>query len=277
MSNLQQTLREPFTISGIGIHTGKSVRVTVHPAAENFGRVCRISDTDIPARADYVVDTSRCTVLGVEGIRISTVEHLLSALAALNVDNALIEVDSNELPILDGSALPWTEAILSAGITEQRQKAHQLKIDKTFQVTQGQSSIEAAPAERYSLEVTTQFDTWPEGLAALKFDMNEDAESYRTRIAPARTFAFLQEVQPIIDAGLAKGGSLDNVLIITPPAEFSSKLRIENEWCAHKMLDCIGDMALLNARPCFRIRAVRPGHKINNAMARELLQSSETP
>lgn len=274
---LQQTLAGNFTLSGIGIHTGERVCVTVHPAQEDFGRMFRIGKTEIPARADYVIDTSRCTVLGLEETRISTVEHLLSALSGCNIDNALIEVTGSELPILDGSSLPWVEAIQSAGVCIQQRAAHTFRIQERIEIVQGQSVIEAIPADEYSLEVTTQFDHWPEGNTTLIVSPNDDTNSYTRQIAPARTFAFLHEVQAILDAGLAKGGSLENVLIITPPATFSSPLRVEHEWCAHKLLDCMGDLALLNARPCFQIRAVRPGHRINNAMARELLSRSEQP
>ncbi len=230
---------------------------------------------EIPARADYVIDTSRCTVLGSEGVLVSTVEHLLSALSGCNIDNAIIEVVGSELPILDGSSLPWVEEILNVGVAKQSQEAHFFKIKSKSEIVQGHSICEASPAEEFSIEVTTQFDNWPEGSSTICAVLGVDIDSYCSHISPARTFAFLQEVQAILDSGLAKGGSLENVLIITPPATYSSPLRVEKEWCAHKILDCIGDLALLNARSCFHMRAIRPGHRINNAMARELLLRSE--
>ena len=269
----QNTLAQSFSLQGVGIHTGTVGKITVHPAPENFGRVFRTGNTEFAAHADFVMDTSRCTTLGKDGAKISTVEHLLSALAGLDVDNALIEVEGAEIPILDGSALPFAEAILAAGIKAQSVPAKTLKTENSIEFSEGSSRFLAKTSEtdRTEFTVTTTFDNWVEGASTQKVLLSP--EVYLKEIAPARTFAFRQEVEMLIAAGLAKGGSLDNALIVTPPDEFSSPLRLSEEWCRHKLLDLIGDLALLNVRPTrMSFGAVRPGHRLNVAFAQKILQ-----
>ena len=274
---MQQTIAKSFTLAGVGIHSGALGRVTVHPADADSGRIFRVGKVVIPARADYVVDTTRCTTLGAEGIRVSTVEHLLSALHGFCIDNAVIEVEGPEIPILDGSALPFAEAIQEAGIVAQ-DKAPRVIRPQRIEFTEGRSQYIAAapPLTSCTLDVTVDFENWPEGnvtLSEKSFGQNSGSE-YKTKIASARTFAFQSEVDQLIAAGLAKGGSLDNALIITPPAGFSTPLRLQQEWAVHKMLDLIGDMALVDARIEAAIFAVRPGHRGNVRLARELLKQN---
>jgi len=269
----QNTLAQSFSLQGVGIHTGTVGKITVHPASENFGRVFRTGNTEFAAHADFVVDTSRCTTLGKDGAKISTVEHLLSALAGLNVDNALIEVEGAEIPILDGSALPFAEAILAAGIEAQSVPAKMLIMKDSVELSEGNSRFfaETSETDKSEFTVTTTFDNWTEGASTQKVSLSP--EVYLKEIAPARTFAFRQEVEMLIAAGLAKGGSLDNALIVTPPDEFSSPLRLPEEWCRHKLLDLIGDLSLLNVRPMrMSFLAVRPGHRLNVAFAQKILQ-----
>ena len=260
-------------------------RVTVHPAAANTGRVFLVSGVMIPARADFVVDTTRCTTLCAEGVRVSTVEHLLSALHGLCIDNAVIEVTGPEIPILDGSALPFAEAILAAGIAAQSKEPRTLRPEK-IEFTEGRSQYKAVSASSASLElvVNVEFDNWPEGSAssgafiernAGRYYADQTTLAYAKRTAPARTFAFQSEVDQLIAAGLAKGGSLDNALIITPPDGFSTPLRMPQEWAVHKVLDLIGDLALVDARIQATIFATRPGHRGNVRLALELLKQSE--
>ena len=274
---MQQTIAKSFTLAGVGIHSGATGRVTVHPAEADSGRVFRAGGVTIPARADFVVDTTRCTTLGAEGIRVSTVEHLLSALHGFCIDNAIIEVEGPEIPILDGSVLPFAEAIQAAGLVAQ-DKAPRIIRPEKIEFTDGRSEYAAAPREfgRLTLSVSAQFDNWPEGNGAIRTEFGKDfSAQYQTEIAPARTFAFQSEVNQLIAAGLAKGGSLDNALIITPPAEFSTPLRLPQEWAVHKMLDLLGDLALVDARIEAFIVAARPGHRANVRLARELLKQSE--
>ncbi|HLK59614.1 MAG TPA: UDP-3-O-acyl-N-acetylglucosamine deacetylase [Chthonomonadaceae bacterium] len=272
----QRTLAAPFTVEGVGIHTGVVSRVTAHPADTDTGRVFQTGRVLIPARAEYVVDTARCTTLGSEGARISTVEHLLSALMGFSIDNALIVVEGPEIPILDGSALPFVEAIRSAGVREQTRAPRVLTLEAPLELHAGNGSIRAMPAaSTLELEVTTDFADWREGDATLTAYLEpEDAEAYAAHIAPARTFAFQQEVDALLAAGLAKGGSLDNALIITPPDGFSRPLRLPSEWCAHKMLDLLGDLALTDRRLQIHVAAIRPGHTLNTRFAAALLAQS---
>jgi UDP-3-O-[3-hydroxymyristoyl] N-acetylglucosamine deacetylase len=268
----QQTLAHSFTLEGVGIHTGMQGWVKIHPAEVNTGRMFRIGKLSFPAHADHVVDTVRSTTLGYEGARISTVEHLLSALHGCGIDNAWIEVSSPEIPILDGSALPFVEAIRAVGIEEQTQEVKSVTLTRSIEIEAGASRVLGEPAEGLALEVHTRFEAWPEGDATLQISLVPGTSAhYTAAIAPARTFVFRQEVESILEAGLARGGSLDNALIVTPPRSFSTPLRLPAEWCAHKMLDVIGDLALVNARLNAKLTLTRPGHRINILCAKALL------
>ncbi|HZO90762.1 MAG TPA: UDP-3-O-acyl-N-acetylglucosamine deacetylase [Chthonomonadaceae bacterium] len=268
----QQTLAQSFALEGVGMHTGAPCRVVVHPAGPDIGRVFLVGRVRVPARADYVVDTMRSTTLGHEGACIRTVEHLLSALYGCGVDNALIEVTGPEIPILDGSAAPFAEAILAVGLEQQGRAPRALALCECIEVQEGASRLAARPAPALTLDVATEFAEWPEGRACQHGQIGPEwAARYAAEIAPARTFAFHQEVERILAAGLAKGGSLENALVITPPQGFSTALRLPAEWCAHKLLDVIGDLALTDARLALHLDALRPGHRINTLLARRLL------
>ncbi len=272
----QQTLRRSFTLAGVGVHSGESCRVTVHPAEPDIGRLVRAQGVEFPARADYVVDTTRSTTLGYEGVTVRTVEHLLSALHGCGVDNARIEVTGPEIPILDGSALPFAQAILEAGIEAEGCPPRVRTVRESLALSDGTSQASADPASGLWLEVETEFAEWPEGHAVQRAAIGpETAQDYIAGIAPARTFAFRSEVEQLLAAGLAKGGSLDNALVITPPDQFSTPLRLPGEWCAHKLLDVIGDLALVDARLEMRISLTRPGHWINTRLAQRLREQSE--
>lgn len=268
----QQTLAGSFTFAGVGIHTGAQGRVTVFPADIDTGRVFQVGSVSLPARADFVTDTSRSTRLGRDGATVSTVEHLLSALHAWGVDNARIVVDGPEIPILDGSAGPFAEAIQQVGVRGQGKEARTLTLQKTVTVEQGGARLTAEPAPGLHLRVRTEFEEWAEGSASCEADVRPATTSaYQANIAPARTFAFHAEVERLLQAGLARGGSLDNALVITPPDGFSAPLRVPQEWCAHKMLDLIGDLALADARLELQVDALRPGHRVNVAFVTALL------
>jgi UDP-3-O-[3-hydroxymyristoyl] N-acetylglucosamine deacetylase len=267
----QQTISGPFTFEGVGIHSGARARVTVRPAAPGSGRSFHVAGVTIPAHVRCVVDTKRCTTLGIDGTRVGTVEHLLSALAGCGIDNCTIDVEGPEIPILDGSALPIVAAIHNAGIERQRTEARSVRLARAVSTEVGASAMRAERSNAFELHISTDFDEWPEGAATLELRGEDGVPTgYAESVAPARTFAFRAEVEMLIAAGLAKGGSLDNALIVSPPDTFSSPLRVPLEWCAHKMLDVIGDLALLNARPIVAIHARRPGHRINVALAQAI-------
>lgn len=273
----QQTVAGSFTLEGIGIHTGKQGHITVYPADVDTGRIFQVGGITIPAQARFVTDTSRSTRLGRDGVTVSTVEHLLSALHAWGVDNARIVVEGPEIPILDGSAAPFAGAILQVGVRGQGKAVRTLSLQKPILLKQGGTLFTAKPAQELHLSVRTEFEDWPEGNATCRADIRPDtAEIYLADIAPARTFAFQAEVERLLQAGLALGGSLDNALIITPPDGFSTPLRVPHEWCTHKMLDLIGDLALADARLELQVDALRPGHRANVAFVMALLASGQT-
>ncbi len=230
--------------------------------------------TEIPASADFVVDSNRCTTLGKAGVRLSTVEHVLAALAGCHIDNAIVEVEGPEMPILDGSSLPIIEAIADAGISPQPAAPRYIAVTKALRTASdnGSSWLTAEPGDGFELTVETQFNDWPQGDARHTVDLSSGRVAFEAEFAMARTFAFYAEVAPLLAAGLAKGGSLDNVVIITPPDTFSTSLRIPGEWWRHKALDVVGDLALVNARLACRIVAYRPGHTVNTRMAKALLE-----
>ncbi len=266
--SMQQTLHESVCISGIGIHTGKMAKVTLRPSDPNTGRVFLVNGTSIPALWNNVSDTKRSTTLQIDGVSIQTVEHLLSVLYACNIDNAIIEVDGNELPILDGSGQEWALAVDSAGIKIQDEIAPICRICHEDTVMVGKSIGKYGPPIEagLTLEVDVNFDDWQDGSGKLQWNTLQNGRNgYFSGIASARTFAFRKEVDYLLSAGLAKGGSLNNALIITPPAEFSTELRLPQEWIAHKLLDLIGDFALAGVRIEGFVSVYRPGHEINNA------------
>lgn len=269
------TIGEVVSLRGTGIHTGAPCAVTIHPADHPDGRVFLTGGVRIPARADYVVDTARCTVLGDRGARVGTVEHLLAALAALEVDAVLVEVQGPEVPILDGSALPFVEAILEARVQALGSLAERFRPPGPLDIALGASMVSVSPAETLHVEALVDFDDWPAGAAAAAWSRCDGAEQFRVTIAPARTFAFRREVDALLAAGLARGGSLENALVISPPEQFSSPLRIEKEWAAHKALDMLGDLALVGRRLEATVVAQRPGHRINCMAALRLLEMAE--
>ncbi|CCW36038.1 UDP-3-O-(3-hydroxymyristoyl) N-acetylglucosamine deacetylase [Chthonomonas calidirosea] len=277
-SRSQHTLASAISVRGTGIHTGASATVHLRPAPTNFGRIFWIKGQTVPATAEYVVETQRCTTLGNAQIRISTVEHLLSALFALEVDNVLIEVEGPELPILDGSAWPWVEAIMEAGIISQEEPVPIFYLQEPLSVAMGKSVAECTPAPVLHLCVKFVSEDWPEGTASAELQLGSQSIAlYKDRIAPARTFALRKEVEALLAAGLARGGTLENALLIDPPHCFSSPLRVEYEWVAHKLLDLIGDLALVGA--CFNahVEVYRPGHTINTKLAQAIYRTIQAP
>lgn len=270
----QTTLRAPFTVRGQGLHTGAPCAVTARPAPADSGITflcrCEGEPVRVPALAASVVETRRCTALGAGGARLDTVEHLLSALAGLRVDNAEIEVDGPELPALDGSALPWVAAIRGAGVERLEELGRVRQLSQPVALRDGESWLVAVPADRYTLTCATHFDHPLLGTQAVSF--SEDPDAYVREVAPARTFGFAHEVEALLAAGLARGGSLDNALVIHED-HFSSDLRIPDECTRHKLLDLIGDLSLAGGRLHAHITAVRPGHRANAAFAALLAES----
>ncbi len=294
----QKTLKESFSLSGKGLHTGLNLTVTFNPAPENHGyKIQRIDLEDKPiidAVADNVVETTRGTVIAKGDIKVSTIEHGMAALYALGIDNCLIEVDGPEFPILDGSAKYYVEEIERIGCQEQAaiKDIYIIKSKIEFKDEETGSSIIVLPDERFSLNVLISYDSeiLPNQYATL-----ENMKDFSKEIAGSRTFVFVREIEPLLQAGLIKGGDLDNAIVIYEkkmsqenmdtlakamgvPSKDADQLGYinhkplvwPNECARHKLLDVIGDLALIGKPIRGRIIATRPGHTVNNKFARRM-------
>jgi UDP-3-O-[3-hydroxymyristoyl] N-acetylglucosamine deacetylase / 3-hydroxyacyl-[acyl-carrier-protein] dehydratase len=271
----QRTVAQPLEFEGIGLHTGAAVRARILPAEETAGiRFRRVDLEDAPeiaATVGHVVDVERGTTLGVGEVRIHTVEHLLSALAGVHVDNALIELDGPEPPAGDGSSSIFAERIAETGTAEQKAPARVIELPDVLSLEEGQSSYVVSPL-RAGLEVsaTIRFDHPRIGRQFASFEVTPDV--YSREVAPARTFGFESEVAELHARGLARGGSLDNAILLTENGLHDGvELRFSDEFARHKVLDIIGDLALLGGRLRGHVIAQRPSHRGNVALAREIL------
>ena len=294
----QQTLKGSFSLCGKGLHTGLSLTVTFNPAAENTGYKIQRIDVDgmpiIDAVAENVIDTQRGTVLGKGDIRISTVEHGLAALYALGIDNCLIQVNGPEFPILDGSAIMYVDKINEVGIVEQNAPKDYYIIRNKIEVKDEKtgSCITILPDDQFSITAMCSFQS---KFINSQFATIDDVMDFPKEIAPARTFVFVRDIIPLLHANLIKGGDLDNAIVIYEVEQPQEKLdeladylkvqRLnasklgyiqhkpivwENECTRHKLLDVLGDMALIGKPIKGRIIATRPGHTINNKFARQM-------
>jgi len=274
MASLKQTtVREPQSVKGFALHTGADVTLTVKPAAANTGYIFKRTDLadepTVSAHIDHVKQVERATTLGEGGVKIHTVEHLLSALRGCGIDNALIEIDANEPPIGDGSSRQFIEMLEKAGKQELDATVAEHEVHEPVRVTSRDGGYMIAwPSDRFEISCTnanhlnkhTQYRTW-----------NPETGNYAKEIALARTFVFYEEVQPLMEKGLIKGGSLENAVVIRDDAILSREpLRYEDEFVRHKILDIIGDLSLFPCRLKAHIYAVKPSHALNVELAREI-------
>ena len=295
-ANKQKTLKGSFSLFGKGLHTGLSLTVTFNPAPENTGYKIQRIDIDgqptIDAVAEKVVDTQRGTVLAQGDVKVSTVEHGLAALYAMGIDNCLIQVNGPEFPILDGSAAMYVEKIKQVGIEEQNAPKDWYIIRKKLEVRdEGSGScITILPDDQFSITAMCSFQS---KFISSQFATLDNIDSFATEIAPARTFVFVRDIEPLLQANLIKGGDLDNAIVIYERQTTQERLDTladmlhlphkdatelgyiqhkplvwDNECTRHKLLDIIGDMALIGKPIKGRIVATRPGHTINNKFAR---------
>jgi len=297
MSEKQKTVKAPIQLSGTGLHTGANVTLTIKPAAVDFGYKFTRTDLEpkvtVTAVADNVVDTSRGTVIASGNARISTIEHLMASLYAMGIDNAEIEVDGPELPILDGSSKPYVDAILSAGIEEQEAERFYYHIKRKTIFKDETSGVEiiAYPDEDFSVDVKIGYDS---PYLRNQYATMNDVASFSTEIAPCRTFVFFREIEKLAKMNLIKGGDLTNAIVIVDhevkqeeverlTGLFGQKnvtikqgvlnnvdLYFDNEPARHKLLDVIGDLALCGAFIKGRFVATHPGHKANTDFAKTL-------
>jgi UDP-3-O-[3-hydroxymyristoyl] N-acetylglucosamine deacetylase len=265
---VRRTIGTPATtVAGVGIHTGAESRVTLRPGEPGAGIRFRRDGATVPAGYAHVVDTSRCTVLGAGGATVSTVEHLLSACAGLGVTDLTAEVEGPELPIGDGSSLLWADALRESGLTEIG-ALEPVTLPGLVTVADGKRGVflAARPSDRFRAVVHIAFDHPLVGVQTAAFDSATD--DYAVSVAPARTFGFIEEVEALLKAGLAKGGSFDNALVVYPD-RYSAPLRFPDELARHKLLDLMGDLLLATGGvlPRVDVVAVKPSHRANAELA----------
>jgi UDP-3-O-[3-hydroxymyristoyl] N-acetylglucosamine deacetylase len=264
----QTTLRDAIAFEGAGLHTGQPACVRIFPAPAGHGLRFRLEDGfEFPARADYVVDTMRCTVVGVGRRRVSTVEHLLSAILGCGVDNALIAVEGPEIPVEDGSAKVFADAIEAVGLATLHEARIRWIPTEPRVFRDGEKLLVVAPAPAFRVRMTVDY---PAPIGAEYVEAEISPEAYRREIAPNRTFGFLHEVEALVKRGLAQGGTLENAVVFGPDGPLAP-LRAPNEPARHKILDLVGDFALLGAYPQCEVIAIKSGHKLHCTAVRELV------
>jgi UDP-3-O-[3-hydroxymyristoyl] N-acetylglucosamine deacetylase len=271
----QQTLKNVVSFSGIGIHSGLHTTVTLKPALPNTGIQFQRTDLDsevlIPANANSVHSTQRCTVLAEADVTISTVEHLLATLKAFKIDNLLIQVSNAEIPILDGSALEFIKPILEAGIEIQDATRPCFEIKEPLYVSEGNCHIIALPAEDFKISYTLHHPK-AQQLLTQYGSLSITKDSFIQELAGARTFAFEEDVKALVDMGLIKGGSLDNAIVIGEEEIYcKGGLRYKDEMLRHKILDIVGDISLTSVDLHAHIIAVGTGHRQNCQLAKQIL------
>ena len=269
----QATLRDTLHFEGIGLHTGEQAAVEVRPAPPGDGISFVLGNTRVPALAENVVDTSRATVLGRDGASVSTTEHLLSALFGMGVTNAEIHVAGPEIPARDGSAAEFVAAIARGGLTAQREPRAVLEIEEPRWIRAGDRMIAAFPSDDFRVRFVADF---PAPIGTQYFADRIAPAQYETEIAGARTFAYLHEIEALWARGLGRGGSLENALVFAPDGPMQA-LRWPDEAVRHKVLDLIGDFALLGAWPHCEIVAIKSGHELHAAMTRALRAYASVP
>jgi len=272
----QRTIKKEVSFEGIGLHTGRYARVTLKPAARDNGITFTRSDknTVIQAHVGSVIDTAFATTIGQDGAKIRTVEHIMAALAGLGIDNIFVDVDGPEIPILDGSSTELISIILKAGIAKQGKKRPYLRIKRPVIFDDGNSKVAALPYEGRRITYSIFFNHYGFGEQRLSIEINE--ETFAKEIAPARTFGFLKDIEYLRTNGLAKGGSLENAIILGENGVLnSSGLRFKDEFVRHKVLDSIGDLAILGFPIYGHIIANKSGHSTNIKFLKKLLAYPE--
>ena len=274
--HLEQTVAAPLEFSGIGLHSGAPVKMRLLPAPGGSGIVFRRTDLDnfeIPAIGRNVAKVSYATSLMRQGVLISTTEHLLSALIGMGIDNVIVELDNLELPILDGSAWPYVEAILEAGIHTQRRKREALRILQPVEVRDGDKFIGVYPGTGYRIEYSIDF---PAPIGKQNTCVDLATETYGALIAPARTFGYQADEQRLRNMGLIRGAGPESAIILDAKGPINGPLRFADEYVRHKVLDLIGDLALAGRRIEGRVVAERAGHAMHTALVSRLLKDRST-
>ncbi len=272
----QRTLKSSVTVTGVGLHSGEKVTLTLRPGAVNSGIVFRRVDVkpvcEMQARADLVYDTRLSTCMEFNGVRVATIEHLMSAFAGLGIDNACVEMNGSEVPIMDGSAGTFIFLLQSAGIVEQSAPKKFIRIRKTVEVAHGDKWVKFEPYNGYRLTFTINFSHPVFADTKQHVVIELDENSYIRDISRARTFGFMQDVEYMRSQGLALGGSLDNAIVMDDYRVLNADgLRFEDEFVKHKVLDAIGDLYLLGHPVIGAFSGFKSGHALNNELLRALL------
>lgn len=275
----QRTVKETVSFSGLGVHSGKKVNLTIKPAPVNHGiKFVRIDLPDHPvitAHFNNVVDTSLATVIGYDGFIVSTIEHLMASFSGLSIDNALVEIDNYEIPIMDGSAGPFTAMILNKGIQEQNAPRCYFIVKSPIGITENGKSVTIYPSDKFKITYSIDFNH--PAVKQQSFDVEINETSFAQDIAPARTFGFLNEIEYLKRYGFARGGSLDNVVVLSASGVVNQDgLRFHNEFVRHKILDSIGDFSLLGMPVLGHIVISKSGHAYNHDFLQEFFKRKDS-
>jgi UDP-3-O-[3-hydroxymyristoyl] N-acetylglucosamine deacetylase len=270
----QRTLRRQISCAGIGLHSGHKVTLTLKPAPADTGIIFRRTDVgiEIPATVKHVSAVHYATVLGRDGATVETVEHLLAALLSVGIDNVIVELTHNEVPIMDGSAAPFLFLVQEAGIKRLSVARRYLKVVRPVQLANSDKRIAVYPSDHFKVSYTISFDH-----PVLRHQSRTERiteQSFAESIAPARTFGFLKDVETLRQNGLALGGSLENAIVIGDAGVLNA-LRFEDEFVRHKILDAVGDLALVGYPIVGHVVVHRGGHALHTALAAQLLQERD--
>jgi UDP-3-O-[3-hydroxymyristoyl] N-acetylglucosamine deacetylase len=276
----QRTLKNVIRATGVGLHTGEKVYLTLRPALPDTGIVFRRVDldtpVDIPAKAENVGDTRLSTTLVKNGVRISTVEHLLSAFAGLGIDNAYVDVSAPEVPIMDGSAGPFVFLIQSAGVEEQNIAKRFIRIKRPVEVKEGDKLARFEPFNGFKVSFGIDFDHPAMGHDSRRSVIDFSSTSFVKEVSRARTFGFLRDIEMLRDNGLALGGSMDNAIVVDDFRVLNEDgLRYDDEFVKHKILDAIGDLYLLGHSLIGAFSGYKSGHELNNRLLKALIAQPE--
>lgn len=276
----QRTLKNVIRATGVGLHTGEKIYLTLRPAAPDTGIVFRRVDldtpVDIPARPEFVGDTQLCTTVCKDDVRVSTVEHLLSAMAGLGIDNAYIDLSAAEVPIMDGSAGPFVFLIQSAGIEEQNAPKRFVRIKRPVVVEEDDKWVRFEPFEGFKVSFSIEFDHPVFETHTRTAELDFSTTSFVKEVSRARTFGLLKDVERLRDNNLALGGSLDNAIVVDDYRILNEDgLRYEDEFVKHKILDAVGDLYLLGHSLIGAFSGYKSGHALNNRLLRALLADAE--
>ena len=276
----QRTLKNVIRATGVGLHTGEKVIMTLRPAPVGTGIVFRRVDLDpvaeIPADPHQVGDTSLSTTLVSKGVRVATVEHLMSALAGLGIDNLYVDLSASEVPIMDGSSGPFAFLVQSAGIAEQSAAKKFIRVLKPVEVRDGDKWVRFEPHNGFRVDFTIEFDHPAIRRGSCQADLDFSTTSYLKEIARARTFGFMRDIEYLRDRNLALGGSMDNAVVLDDFRVLNPNgLRYDDEFVKHKILDAVGDLYLLGRNAIGKFTGYKSGHALNNQLLRTLLEDTE--